>query len=223
MFQFTTEFYSSCREQFLVSTNWTKHSWKTIHAIASPTKSIFALPLHSTCCIFYCILFIRTYACCILVWNCQLNIKFLWEWGKLNEWNLCLCTECTALWRTLCSRDRRFLDGASTAQTVQGWAKTVCSTEFNVKQYGAVFEVCIKCSHYGADGNHPLMRRSSRIGTTSTAKAGWNGTRITRLFLLCCLLNHQIVQKSKQKKKCNQRMLLIQSSIRVIDILPGLH
>ena len=39
MFQFTTEFYSCCRTQILVSTDWTQDGWKIIHAIASLTKN----------------------------------------------------------------------------------------------------------------------------------------------------------------------------------------
>ena len=37
---------------------------------------------------------------------------------------------------------------------------------------GRSFEVRIKCSHYGADGNRPLTRQSYRIGTASADKAG---------------------------------------------------
>ena len=35
--------YSGYREQFPVWTDWTKHSWKIVHGIASQTKSIIAL------------------------------------------------------------------------------------------------------------------------------------------------------------------------------------
>ena len=132
------EFYSSWREQFLVSTNWTKDRWKTIHAIASSTKSIFALSTALSLLYFYCIyssiyLFALVFVVSIVKLPVEYRILlFLWGWDRsiANERNPCLCTECTALWWTLCSR---FLDEASTAQTVQRRDKTVCSTEFDGK------------------------------------------------------------------------------------------
>jgi len=115
MFQsVTTEFYSGCREQFLVSTNWIKDRQKTIHAIASPTKSIFALSTALHLLYFftaYTAVYIYSYLCLLYIYceNASWILNFIVSLGvgqidcKWTEF-VCLCTECTALADSVQSR-----------------------------------------------------------------------------------------------------------------------
>ena len=69
------------------------------------------------------------------------------------------------------SRLSRYFDGASTARTVQGWARTICNrsstVDTTVPSLKSVDETVTVCSD------------------VSAAKAGRNGVRTAMLFLLC--------------------------------------
>ena len=71
-------------EKFPVSTNWTKDSWKTIHAITSPTKSIFALPTALS--LLYFLLHLQQYLFVLMsvvfIAKLPVELLFLWGWGK---------------------------------------------------------------------------------------------------------------------------------------------